>query len=215
MNDDSIALASPVLAYDPNRVDNSQLIVDLVRLGHLRPDWVTWDVTYGRGAFWTDWRPDTLRATDLNPDLEGCTVADFTDLPASDDEIPVVVFDPPYRLNGTPDLGEFDERYGIEEYSDWRARMWLIEDGLRECLRVARHRVLLKCQDQVVSGKKVWQTFEFTKIAEQEGWRLVDQLHLAGYRPQPAGRSQQHARQAFSTMLVFVPEPRVRWERFD
>lgn len=117
--------------------------------------------------------------------------------------------------SGTPDLGEFDERYGIEEYSDWRARMWLIEDGLRECLRVARHRVLLKCQDQVVSGKKVWQTIEFTKIAEQEGWRLVDQLHVAGYRPQPGGRTQVHARQAFSTLLVFVPEPRVRWERFD
>ena len=214
MDNESTVLDNAVLAYDPNRTTNAQLIADVARLGHLRPDWRTWDVTYGRGAFWKDWEPDALITTDVNGPFEEDRV-DFTALPAGDDSWDVVVLDPPYRLNGTPDLGEFDERYGIEQYSDWRARMWLMEDGLRECLRVAKHRVLFKCQDQVVSGKKVWQTIEFTKVAEEEGWRLVDQLHVAGYRPQPSGRTQMHARQAFSTLLIFAPEPRVRWERYS
>lgn len=47
-----------------------------------------------------------------------------------------------------------------------------------------------------------WQTIEFTNHAVGLGSRLVDQLHLPSYRPQPAGRRQVHARRNYSTLLV-------------
>ena len=47
-----------------------------------------------------------------------------------------------------------------------------------------------------------WQTIEFAGHAVELGSRLVDQLHLPSYRPQPAGRRQIHARRNYSTLLV-------------
>jgi hypothetical protein len=62
--------------------------------------------------------------------------------------------------------------------------------------------LLVKCQDQVVSGRKFWQTDRLTTHLDEQGWRKVDQLLVAGYMPQPLGRRQVHARQDFSSLLV-------------
>lgn len=184
---------------------NAALIADCHRLGYLRDEWVTLDPTYGYGTFWKDWRPDWLVATDL--DLAKSTSlasVDFTDLPFDDRSFDAVVFDPPYKLNGTP-TDSVDERYGVHEGgNDWRDRMNLIRAGITECVRVLGDGyLLLKCQDQVCSGKVRWQTHEFTNHAESCGVGLVDRLDMLSYRPQPNGRRQVHARRNASTMLVF------------
>jgi hypothetical protein len=49
------------------------------------------DVTYGRGNFWTKFRPEHLTTHDLT--LDG---VDFRHLPEDDNSVDVVVFDPPY-----------------------------------------------------------------------------------------------------------------------
>ena len=131
---------------------------------------------------------------------------DFRKLPFGDGEFDAVVFDPPYRLNGTPDRGEFDERYGIGgKYTRWQDRHQLIQEGLSECARVASAFVLLKCQDQVCSGKKRWQTSDFSFWAMTEcGLSLEDRFDMLGHvRPQPAGRRQVHSQGNYSTLLVF------------
>ena len=117
-----------------------------------------------------------------------------------------VVFDPPYKLNGNPsDTGGMDERYGVHVYTDWRDRMQLCRDGITECARVYNGTgyLLVKCQDQVSSGKVRWQTIEFANHAATLDLGLVDLLDLLSYRPQPAGRRQVHARRNSSTLLVF------------
>lgn len=81
--------------------------------------------------------------------------------------------------------------------------MDLLIEGTIECARVAKIMLLVKCQDQVVSGKKRWQTRAVTEAAEAAGFGLLDALHFEGGRPQPEGRRQVHARQNFSTLLVF------------
>ena len=83
-------------------------------------------------------------------------------------------------------------------------RMRLCIDGITECHRVLKPggHLLVKCQDQVCSGHVRWQTIEFAGHAVELGSRLVDQLHLPSYRPQPAGRRQIHARRNYSTLLV-------------
>lgn len=211
--------AGNVLAFDEWQT-NGDLIADIARIGWLKAEDRIYDPTYGLGVFWSVWQPNTdaggrLFASDINADKSplGKSV-DFTRLPYRDRMFDAVVFDPPYKLNGTPDV-EVDARYGVDGKVKWQDRMDLIIRGVRECQRVAADRLLVKVQDQVTSGEIVWQTNlvweELTRktVNDDEGksraWRLADRFDLAGSgREQPAGRTQHHARFRPSTMLVFA-----------
>ena len=82
--------------------------------------------------------------------------------------------------------------------------MALIYQGFAECLRLTSTFALVKCMDQVVSGRKVWQPHLLTTRAELVGWRLEDRFDmLVTPRPQPKGRRQVHAQSNYSTLLVF------------
>ncbi len=186
--------------------NNAELIEECAQLGYLHKDWVTLDPTWGDGRFWANWMPDTLIPLDLDRSKSPSGLAvDFRDIrwkPKGGYD--AVVFDPPYKYSGTPALGKFDERYGIQKYQRWQDREQMILDGISECVRVLRPRgfLLVKCQDQVSSGEVRWQTFTFTKHAESRGCRLVDHFLLPSYRPQPKGTSQKHARRNYSSLLV-------------
>lgn len=180
---------------------NGDLIADVSKLYLSKEDRIL-DATYGRGRWWTKWQPDKLYTNDLYTEAEFSY--DFRDMPFHDGEFDVVAFDPPYKLNGTPTLGDFDDAYGVDQRTNWRERMAYLLDGFTECARVASDLVLVKCQDQVCSGKMRWQTFEVLVRAADLGLRLVDRFDmLGGTRPQPVGRRQVHARGRGSTLLVF------------
>lgn len=196
----AVAIA-PILAIDKYDT-NADLIVACRDLGYLHRDWLTLDPTYGNGIFWKRWTPKNLVGTDLDAhkSLTGFSV-DFTALPHQARSFRAVVFDPPYKLNGTPDT-ELDERYGTHVSTRWQDRMTLCRRGIAECARVCDEWLLIKCQDQVCSGKIRWQTVEFNRLAEDCGFGLYDRLDFLSYRPQPTGTSQRHARRNFSTLLV-------------
>jgi hypothetical protein len=180
---------------------NGHLIADVAQL-YIAPDAVVLDPTYGRGAWWTQFRPAHLIAHDLV--LDG---VDFTALPEADASVDVVAFDPPYKLNGTS-TPAVDARYGVDgPYVRWQDRHALIRAGIDEQARVLRSGgvLLLKCQDQVCSGQMRWQTDEFTAHAAAFGLVKVDRFDMLGTaRPQPmAGRTQRHAHGRPSTLLVF------------
>lgn len=182
--------------------DNGALIADVARLHYIQGDVL--DATYGRGTFWNVWRPESLTTNDADSSLDADFSFDFRDMHYFDDEsFTTVVFDPPYKLNGTPALGDFDARYGIDKPMSWQARMQMILDGAKECARVSSRWLLVKCQDQIVSGKTRWQTTLITEVAEEWGFGLVDRFDLVSYRPQPRGRGQVHARHNASQLLVF------------
>jgi SAM-dependent methyltransferase len=196
-------MTSPVLAAHPYR-SNAELIEAVYTLGYIRDDDLVLDPTYGLGRWWTRFRPAALVATDIDPDKapDGET-GDFTALSYESETFDVVAFDPPYKLNGTPSGPDGD--YGVDVVSRWQDRHALIRAGMDECSRVLRPGgyLLLKCQDQVCSGRVRWQTIEFAGHGEANGLVLWDSLHLLGGRPQPAGRRQKHARRNLSTLLVF------------
>ena len=186
---------------------NADLIADCATLGYLRPGWRTLDPTYGYGTFWQKWQPypGLLVACDLEKGKSPLGYGvDFRDLPWEDGAFDCVVFDPPYKLNGTPDE-VVDERYGVETPRTWQERMELCRAGIKECARVYNGKgyFLVKCQDQVSSGKVRWQTIDFTAAAEECGLGLVDRFDFLGGRPQPEGRRQVHARRNSSQLLVF------------
>lgn len=189
---------------------NAELVAHgLYPLGYISDEMSVLDVTYGLGRFWTI-RCPRLTACDIDPDRSPYgEPVDFTDLPFEDNSFDATVIDPPYKLNGKSTgkgVGASDEAYGVAgDYVPWRERHKTIRAGLTEAIRVTRAggHVLLKCQDQVSSGKVRWQTIEFTNHAHDSGAQLVDMLHLTGGRPQPANRRQLHARRNYSTMLIF------------
>lgn len=180
---------------------NGHLIADVASLYPLE---TVLDTTYGKGGFWTQCMPPQLITNDIDSKSEATHHYDFRWLPWDYKEVQSVVFDPPYKLNGTPALGEFDSRYGIDEPMRWQDRMSLIVEGAMDCARVARQLLLVKCQDQVVSGKIVWQTLEVIDAVEAQDFGLIDRFDmLGGGRPQPAGTRQVHAWNRPSTLLVF------------
>lgn len=190
--------------------DNAEMIADVARLGYL--DGRVLDCTYGAGRFWRLWQPEILVATDLNPAKSPSVPdgVDFTAMPFPDRDFDAVVFDPPYRLNGTPDQ-DFDEGYGIDAYTSWQERMALILAGTAEAARVADRDLLVKCQAQVVSGAVRWQDDEVTAVAVDAGFRKIDRFDLHySPRKQPKGRRQAHARRNHSTLLVFRRTRRAR-----
>lgn len=187
------------------RTNNAELMVDCRELGYVTDDDYVADVTYGLGRFWNLWTPPMLCASDIDaaksPSGES---VDFTALPYTAGEFDTVVFDPPYKLSGTSRVSS-DPGYGIGRYMPLQDRMNLIMAGVDEAARVVRDggHVLVKCQDQVVSGKVVWQTHDIVEYASFCRLDLVDMLHVQAYRPQPEGTAQIHARRDYSTLLVF------------
>jgi hypothetical protein len=187
------------------RRTNAELIVDCRTLGYLTDTDVILDATYGLGRFWNLWRPRALVTNDLDPSTSADHHHDFRQLPFSDRQFDAVVFDPPYKLNGTPGQGgpaTSDRSYGVATRCTWQDRHELIRAGIAETARVCGRTLAIKCQDQVSSGAVRWQTREFADQAEHHGFTLTDMLHVAGYRPQPPGRTQRHAARDYSTLLV-------------
>ena len=197
-----------VKAFDTDRRTNGQLIADCFELGYLRDEDRILDPTYGLGRWWSEVAPPHLTAHDLDPEKAPHGPMDFTALHYEDQTFDAVTYDPPYKLNGTP-TASVDAQYGVHEPRTVNQRLTLMTDGLKECIRVVRTGglVLAKAQDQVVSGKVVWQTHLLAETAAQAGCRLVDQLHVSSYRAQPPGRRQQHAAHNYSTLLVLKRLP--------
>lgn len=188
--------------------NNAELMADVAILGYLEGSVL--DCTYGLGRFWTVWKPEELTATDIEPGKSptlGVSV-DFCDMPFRAGRFDAVVFDPPYKLNGTGGSHASDAGYGVANTVRWQDRHDLIRRGIEECVRVLKPggHLLVKCQDQVCSGQVRWQTREFADHAEKHGVRQCDRFDLPSYRAQPPGRRQVHARRNYSTLLVFVKE---------
>lgn len=194
-------MADPILAFGDWK-DNAELIESCRDLGYLSDDWSIWDAIYGLGAFWRLWRPKGLIGTDLSSAKSGGYSVDFTNSPFNHRQFDAVIFDPPYKLNGRPDV-VIDAPYGVEVRTRWQDRMELIRLGAVHCADKADKFFLAKCQDQVVSGKVRWQTTFIMENVEPLGFELWDRLDLSSYRPQPDGTTQKHARSNSSTMLIF------------
>lgn len=204
-----MAKQGPVLAIQkfPN---NGHLIAECARLGYLKQNWLTLDPTYGKGTFWKVWRPRELVACDLDIRKSPMGMSmDFTDLPWPDRYFDASVYDGPYKFNGTPsDTGGSDERFGVHEKVRWQDRMDLLVEGAIEVARVTDFFLLVKCQDQVVSGKIRWQTRTIEEALEAEGFGLKDRFEYLSRRVQPEKvngkkRKQKNAHRCSSQMLVF------------
>jgi hypothetical protein len=93
---------------------NADLIADCARLGYL--DGHVLDPTYGKGNWWTKWRPEKFTTHDLDP-TKGDGV-DFRALPEPDGTFDSVAFDPGYVSPGgreTSTIKEMHAAYGMAD----------------------------------------------------------------------------------------------------
>jgi len=183
---------------------NAALIADVHRLGYILNTDRVLDPTYGRGLWWSEYRPPLLEWSDI------ATGVDFRFLPHVANTFDVVAYDPPYVCVGgreTTTLVDYFERYGMADapYTP-KVLQTLMNAGLAECARVVKPGglILMKCQDYITSGKLWPGTHHSATYAIDLGLTIHDRFeHIAGVRPQPPNRRQVHARRNLSTLFVF------------
>lgn len=185
------------------------------------PGSVVADVTWGKGAFWTDVPQGRyeVRGTDIQMGV------DCRNLPYGDGEIDALVLDPPYmeglfrkdttHMAGAGSHGAFRERYSdsqataeVEGAPKWHdAVLDLYFKAAIEAQRVLRNYGLfiVKCQDEVSANRQRLTHVEL--INEWEKDFYCKDLYVVT-RPNKPGivrvLKQEHARKNHSYFLVFV-----------
>jgi hypothetical protein len=197
-------MSDEVLAVDLRRRNNADLIADAARLGWF--DGAVLDATFNAGRFWRKYWPSDLTTNDLDPSFGADLCLDWTDAGFAERvgrTFDAVVFDPPYKLSGTPRLAS-DWTYGRGEK---RPSDKVIDDlflGLWNCARVVKPNglLLVKVQDAVSGGKVVSLTSKVIEAVGSAGWAQVGMLHLVT-APRKQPRRQVTPRNNMSTLLVF------------
>lgn len=169
--------------------NNADMIADVAQLGYL--DGRVMDVTWGEGNFWTVFKPRRLVKHDLYT-LDGVDAT--LPLPHRALSFNAIVIDMPYAFRGRASE-DFDAKYGVGEYTSAQDIMNRIFAAMFQANTVLDHGgyLLVKCQDQVVSGNVRWQTDEVRDYAvKQLRMRKVDRFDLpSGGRPQPDDRTKK------------------------
>ncbi len=182
------------------------------------------DVTWGRGIFWkqVNHYDYNLVRSDLNADSVDVRCS-FTSLPYRSDSLDALVLDPPYLYTGGWKTlrGYFHEdtarwsgsTYGNKEraakgISGVQAVDQMYFQGILEAHRVLKHKgiVIIKCMDQVMSGKQVWAHMTYNQFAEKWGGFRSEDIFVTVRKTQPLMRhkpeQQKHARKNHSFFLV-------------
>jgi hypothetical protein len=156
-------------------------------------------MTHATGRFWRAWQPETLVRMDINDEMPINVQADARRLPFRCECFDTVVFDPPYKLNGSGGTCAEDSSYGVADA--WTDRAPLYRAGLTEALRVCKPKgtIIVKFQDQIAGGKIAQQSVVVANAMQGQA-ELIGQLHVLTTREQPSGRRQTSPRNNHSTM---------------
>ncbi len=183
---------------------NADLFPGLLKL-YVPEGSVVADVTYGHGNFWKQVVNNyNLKATDLSMGV------DCRKLPYDDNAIDAVVLDPPYVYNPKATVKtSISNTYNINTTTELKtinAVVQLYVDAMREALRVLKHKgiLIVKCQDQIESGKQRWIHIELYQFALSLGMIVEDMMVLV-QKTQPTIRwpQQKHTRKNHSYFWVF------------
>jgi len=190
---------------------NADLFPDILKL-YVPEGSRVLDMTYGKGVFWKNVNVDQydLITNDIHPE-KGDYSYDFRELPSDWADFDAVVFDPPYKLTGTPS-SDFHDNYGIFDAfkssgNRFKSTMKLYQDGMQEAWRVLKDDgvLIVKCMDQVEWGRRRWAHIQIYTFAMELGMTAKDLLVMVrtSATPQPY-KFQRHARQNHSYFWVFI-----------
>jgi len=190
---------------------NADVFPDVLRL-YVPDGSVVADVTWGKGVFWqnVDVSKYVLHATDIS------TGTDARKLPYADGSHHAVVLDPPYIYNPKDTVKKsISDPYKVNQSEGFKTVHEVLDfyrDAMAEARRVLTPTgvLIVKCQDQIMSGKQCWMHVEIQRFGEKLGLYLED-LFVLVQKTQPTSRwpTQYHARKNHSYFLVFSRDPKV------
>jgi len=163
------------------------------------------DVTFGMGNFWK--KVDTSIYKFFPSDIK--TGIDFRNLPYKNNSINALILDPPYMHGSpTPIKEEYDKTYLNNKKGGWGADYvyQLYFDGIKEAYRVLAKKgiLMVKCQDQVESGKNCFDHIVIYNQAIELGFTADDLFILTRIGiPMMRHKYQKHARKNHSYLWVF------------
>jgi tRNA G10 N-methylase Trm11 len=181
--------------------DNGDLFLNILSL-YVPEGSVVADVTFGKGVFWknVDTSKYVLKASDL---MDGI---DFRSLPYEDGSIDALVLDPPYMHDGKSVHKSLQTSYQNHTVQGGHASvMRLYAGGIIEAARVLRKNgiLIVKCQDEIESGKQRWSHVELIHLLEMFGFEVIDLfVLLQDHDPILQHKGQQHARKNHSFAIV-------------
>ena len=194
---------TPVLTAKVGK--NAALFKDVLSI--YAPTGCVLDATWGKGNFWAgiDLSPYALIRSDAvtNADLHG----DFRCLPFPDALFDCVVLDPPYALHGkgAPIKASISSPYNLNDFltpTSAAGVLTVYREGIQEAARVLVKGgvLLIKCQDQIESGK---QRFIHAELLSLQGF-VCEDLFVLVQESTPAMRHtyQKHARKNHSYFIV-------------
>jgi hypothetical protein len=164
------------------------------------------DVTYGNGNFWKN--VDLVRYDFYPSDLK-TNGWDFRNLPYENETLDMFVLDPPYMQGSSaPIIDILDKTYKNNDRDGWGTQYLydLYRGGMLEAKRTLKNNgiLLLKCQDQVSSGKNQFDHIVLYNIAIELGFLAEDLFILTRIgTPMMRHSYQLHARKNHSYLWVF------------
>ena len=194
---------------------NADLFPDILRL-YLDDGAEILDMTYGNGVFWRQIPDDKYTVT--RNDIEtgrGDRSYDFRELPANwDENFDGVILDPPYLYTGgfatlqdSIDRGYRNRERARSGIHGVAAVHQMYAQAFIEAYRVLKKGgfLIVKCMDQVMSGKQTWMHTEMQRLAEILGFKNKD-LFVMVMNSTPTMRHniQKHARRNHSYFLVLT-----------
>lgn len=192
---------------------NADLFPDILRL-YVDDGAEILDATYGRGVFWRNIPEDKYNVTRNDIDIgRGDVHHDFRSLPSSwDNHYDVAVLDPPYLYTGgfntlrdSIDRGYRNRARARSGIHGVAAVHQMYAQGMIEMYRVLKKGgfLIIKCMDQVMSGRQTWMHIEMQRLAEILGFKPKDLfVMVANSTPTMRHRRQLHARRNHSYFLV-------------
>lgn len=154
--------------------DNSDLFPLVLELYANEGDSIA-DVTYGRGVFWkkVDLERYSVFFSDL--DAEGAIKADFTSLPYPNQNMDMLILDPPYMHSGEGIKESINKCYKNRNASHFDV-IRRYTRGILEASRVLvkKGKLVLKVQDEIESGRQCLSHVELINILELLGFRILD-----------------------------------------
>jgi len=194
---------------------NADLFPDIMRL-YVADGADVLDMTYGNGVFWRNIPDDKYTVT--RNDIEagrGDHDYDCRELPTTwNESFDAVIFDPPYLYTGgfrtlrdSIDRGYRNRERARSGIHGVAAVHQMYAEAYIEAYRVLKRKgiFIVKCMDQVMSGKQTWMHLEMQRLAEILGFKNKD-LFVMVMNGTPTMRHniQKHARRNHSYFLVLI-----------
>lgn len=183
--------------YTVHTGNNAGLISKVAALYFSEGDTIA-DVTYGKGVFWRE--VDPVKYKIVGTDIK--TGIDFRNLPYKSESFQHGVLDPPYARVG---LGGMEQCYNTTKSSSHAEIMELYRYGLKELNRIIKPNgfILVKCQDEVCSGKQHWSHIEIKDMAEEMGLYTRDLFIFVNTKTPKVYYKQRHTRKNHSYLWIF------------